>query len=1658
MSNTIKEFLKSKNPEPPKSSVKSYLSKFNKDNASQEAEGFKQYSEGVDASLEDNTFFSNTSESQFLDGSESDLGNIDLNELKAQTQPWVYKFGAGVGRVAVKTLSEVAKMPGMAGGLIAAPFMNDDAVETIFNNSWIRAIENFNETINDEALPVYVKKSIQEGNIIDNMFSIDFWATEGADGLGYIASMMVPGVGLSKLGIGSKIMKNLYKGGKAVTNTEKAGKQMFEIAENAQKMLGNGTTINAKNIDILNATLANTFFEAGAEAGGAMRSYEETMATALANGEISAEEYKQRKGELGRNIFWENVGVLLGPNLITNKILLGGAKSNFKADDFFKKGKFVDEIATETTKAKINRYGQEWGKGLMREGFWEEAMQSTFEKYETNRAMGVKDGGLVDTYLDVVSSTEGQKAILLGGLFGGTMNVYSGYRGDKASEVNKSNILSAMKKGINFFEQNYTDIYKKNDDGSYVMKDGNKVIDESKRNDFIKYLKQLDEINTINDALGGDFIDKEDLNISKTQAKAIHNVMKDSLVANVIMPFITEGEVGLEVLERKLNSMNDLKNRVEDYNEAFNLNTNSKKFISELMEIARDIQKDYQTGQNLFRDIIDVKTKDASKEQVDRFYNNLIHSYAVKKAQKRSLLKQKDIFNDRIQDYIQDRYNNFDFGQEEFENYEGEFTIDVFQDRILAKDPLYKRYTKERDAFDKEINNINSFLNDIYTPEKLSESFKTWKVIDDVQTAETSEENARRADEHLNKANKAKTEGDLNKVQKEVEDDKNLPKNGKKGVVNRVKEKIASLKNSKKEAANENAKEVNDKNIVYKKGDIFYAGRKNGPRDITKEYTVDFDENGNLLMRDHNGNPDPMMTELAKVGIKYDNGRPKEASEDNQAKNDTAEDYEVESNSVKVVGEFEDGTVAPYIPQEYIDYVNNGEKKEGDKVTFSVNTEYNEANAKKAIKLLEMLDPKEVMDHINGVKKNADIQKHLVFIANHLPIITNFKPGIYSFLRSQYQGDNTKSKAIWEKVERRFRQRLVKAYYENGGTMEGLSTTIQHQNNGQIQLSPKVEGNIPENSILGLEGVNSIDDVHLFTPMNKVGNIKDESDKKTKAITINNARSNQGSVFMSVTLPNGNTFPLKLNVKKINSDQAKSLFNLISELAKEGVTPSTTMDVLPEGLQDEIKDKFSKEIELFTIPFEDIQISELFNLMLYDGTDSEHEFKLTGSALKMPDRTVNYQALKQFETKILNFLTNEKRQQISFKTLAGKTNIDKTKYKQYLIDNNILNTDANIDGRLFAGSNLFLDMNVSIDPKSNNATSSNSNSNSNQSQIDDIERRRQEELKSNSTSGVTGFFVYDLTEPKGSVNGFWQQGIMQLGVSALEILLKKEYKEAQHLIKLWAESGMSIAEIGKKLNERYNVKGISADLNVLRAEKIYNEINAKYDAEIEALTKATSVKTPSTESIEQQKADIEARRQEELENSVLSEGELELARRGASEHEIANYQSSNYLARDGKGVLKEFNEINAKYDAELAALNNSNNTSNSQNNVVNSEPDYSDETEPQPVIDNSQLQMGKVIYGGMSVEELQEILEITEEPQARITIREVIKDLLREQNNKTINSIKEVNEAQPAPESDNLDDILGGIEVPDEATQDRMNGMEDWDQDYNDDDIDINCK
>jgi len=612
--------------------------------------------------------------------------SINLDELRAQRQSNFSKTMSGLGRVGAKVAAEVAKMPGMVGGLIASPFSKAPAVETIFNNAWINSIEDANEYVNNEYLPVYIKDSVKNGNIIDNLTSIDFWATEGADGVGYIASMFVPGAVLKGLGAGKVAMKGLSK----------ASKGMFKTADSAQDALkAIGATEN--NLNAFNATIANTFFEAGAEAGGAMDAYEQGQLQKLQSGEITQEQFDKNletKADIGRNIFWSNVGILVGPNMITNKILYGAKKGKLGIDAFKDEaGKFSINSVKKGVKKKTLDYTGEFAKGFVREGFWEEAMQSSVEHMFLENANG-NDIGLFDSYIHTLTSVEGQKAIALGGLLGGPMNVYGKYSQDKATDAKRKAIAPHMENMIELFTMSPSQIF------DVDQETGKRTIKPKYAIKYGEEIKKVEEIESFYDKIQA----YKEKNGGKLPAniKAVADARENKFISAMILPFITEGEQGIQILKKALEANEDIQKKVDETNEILDIKETKGERVAKIVKQAEQMQDDYSKSSEYLKFFTPVNRKGANQQDLDSFYNQMNMLETVTKQNKRFLEENKI--------KIEQEVSNIEF--ESLKKFQNKTTISknkynkIFKGLRGTNKKQFTDYQQENDGF----NSQESFL------------------------------------------------------------------------------------------------------------------------------------------------------------------------------------------------------------------------------------------------------------------------------------------------------------------------------------------------------------------------------------------------------------------------------------------------------------------------------------------------------------------------------------------------------------------------------------------------------------------------------------------------------------------------------------------------------------------------------------------------------------------------------------------------------------------------------------------------------------------------------------------------------------------------------------------------------------------------------------
>ena len=460
------------------------------------------------------------------------LGNAEyaqqvINESKFQDQSSLDLVGKGLFNV-VKTIGiEAGKTPGYLGGLVGAGIDKvfgdgKQSMSMIVDNAWINAFERLDDAAK-EAVPVYMSKQVQEGNLLDKMGSGAWWAESGADGLGFMLSMFLPGAvakaakvgtGIAKLGEGlGNLAPRLGKYATGLGLLEDAGEAGFKFTKDF-----------ARNANGVAAATLNTVLESSAEAANTFDSVKDKY---VQQG-LTEDEAKLKAGEAASAVFKGNMALLFVSNLIDEKWLwksLGSAGEKEAAQSILSrvtKDGVVDwdmlkQIPKELTrKAMLKDAAKNFGKGILKEGAFEEGSQTTLQQ-------NVEEGKIGKNFLDdlvnvgasyfddFANNSELHESIFLGGLLGGGASIVSTVRenrdlkkallgGKGRSSDNfwvKYGVLpetKAQKGLLNIIKENHISQFRSYKDFIEDDGQGNKILNEKKLVDA--NLEKLDNLRT----------------------------------------------------------------------------------------------------------------------------------------------------------------------------------------------------------------------------------------------------------------------------------------------------------------------------------------------------------------------------------------------------------------------------------------------------------------------------------------------------------------------------------------------------------------------------------------------------------------------------------------------------------------------------------------------------------------------------------------------------------------------------------------------------------------------------------------------------------------------------------------------------------------------------------------------------------------------------------------------------------------------------------------------------------------------------------------------------------------------------------------------------------------------------------------------------------
>tara|TARA_R110000772_G_scaffold54130_1_gene123509 strand:+ start:20907 stop:26249 length:5343 start_codon:yes stop_codon:yes gene_type:complete len=1227
-------------------------------------------------SIFDEDFFPNISVNW---GEEGDSLEGVIKENRAQNQPWISKFGAGIGRVGSKVVSEILKMPGVLGGIVAGGIGqledavtgkdNTDFMKVAFDNVWINAIGDAEHALNDAALPVHVKRAVEDGDLWDKISAIDFWATDGADGLGYVISMLAPGAAINKFSVGSKLL-GVSKAAQMSKSTEKAVGVMGKLG------------ITNKNADLFAATVANTLFEAGAEAKGAMDSYDSQLEYRRslpvyhpdAITESQFQELSERRSEIGANVFGANAIILLGPNAMMAKMLWGKPRNKGIGALFNKEGR--QEIAKRSVLHNAKLYGDDFGIAALREGFWEEGMQSSAEQYLTgnpNKNLGDFIGDFGKAYANMLGTTDGQTAIFLGAAYGGGMQASMGGNSRVKERKASNKLINGAANSV------LTDLYTIFSEDIYVKDEEGNVVYDDVTGEEIKDVKKIKDKILANDAVEALSL-QYDLAVENNDKETIKQI-KDIVSTHVIKPFIVNGELGLDALKQHLENSQKMADIAEKEG------TSKDTFVKDIMDKATSLQEKYDNFQDFAPRIIKLNNREATKQDKVDFYNKLSMQYVDQHARKLLLEKELEESAKGLEKLLEEKGRT----QEEYD------TNRLLQEE-LNLDQRVGLLGKKVDNLKKSIKQTDANLEAFWDGKSANEYFK--KEVAEKIKLQAEEKKKEEVDEVIQKIKAAKTVEELEGIESpdsiassEIESQKALrreeliaekeAKNAETIDSNVEFEQTAKEKQNKKEnELNYITDNFNVGETIPLSDDLSTEADSGVIKEINdKEVTVLL-SNGETVIISHSDffadNYSPENSYSTEGGT---------TGPQTVVLDPTSGNVFEDKNHAKVISTNEKTGYEKFdwIDQAAVDWERSPRDKTDEKKGFSVNTSEG------------LSDNQQLAVDMFNKRNEEDVD--INFLIDHLPLNIQLTDDIVAPIETKSK--NEAFNKIFNKTTRHLRATIIKEIINNNVELSSIAAPVSGQWNGTIQLEAIVNNKAIENPLAGLyefggdiANIKS-EDFYIVDDLRVLKNINGEFLPASRPLAV-------GEIYLRISMANGRDFPLKLNVKKIEEDQADVLYDLYQyRFADISEGKSTRISEIDAELLEKVKTVLAKEVKLFAdnkIGPEDLTIKDIVDFLVWDGSRSpKSQIRFYKEALLVAGKTFSLEEFNTPEGKseFIHILTSEKRHNIKFKRTktegVNSMNLQNRSYLEYLLNNTILNTNAKIGEPTFAGkTNIYL--------------------------------------------------------------------------------------------------------------------------------------------------------------------------------------------------------------------------------------------------------------------------------------------------------------------------------------------------------------------------------
>jgi hypothetical protein len=341
------------------------------------------------------------------------IKGVDMDDVYGQQESGWKTFGNGIQRFGLGTAIKVGQGVGFVTGLLDPTNWDSDIISKAADNGFSQIMNGLDKKMQEEWLPTFQEASDRDKGFWWRAFHDgDFWMTDVTDGLAFMASAWIPGLGLSKLGLGVKAARGLS----GLRIGVGAAEATVEGAATASNYLTKANTIFKTGIDKFNAWALATASESMFEANETKTKIYNSLTTDALSGRLMVDpetglpytEDKKKKiaGAGAQNTFILNAALLGATNAIElswfGKIFGGadqGAIRGIKgAATLGEEMSLIDaptKMLNKFISGKPGAFFKGVGTGIAAEGFIEENGQLAIQR--VNEHYGVK-GQIADAF------------------------------------------------------------------------------------------------------------------------------------------------------------------------------------------------------------------------------------------------------------------------------------------------------------------------------------------------------------------------------------------------------------------------------------------------------------------------------------------------------------------------------------------------------------------------------------------------------------------------------------------------------------------------------------------------------------------------------------------------------------------------------------------------------------------------------------------------------------------------------------------------------------------------------------------------------------------------------------------------------------------------------------------------------------------------------------------------------------------------------------------------------------------------------------------------------------------------------------------------------------------------------------------------------------